>query len=225
MATRITPLLAHNTLPLHRHRQLLQAGSAVAGFLVFGLTGCATRSRTVSSAKGSTMFADVGSRTTRERNARGEGTRKLSDSLMHSHGSSGLNPVFRCRRPLRKNGHSSNYHYVRLRLNIDSPSKLLSKSMAKLRGKRSERNVVSIRWLGIQYAGLSTAPPPAHLWREASGAVDNPCAKPARFIAFLLCILMMRKRTSCSAFSDTDRSWQVSAGEGGHAPADYEYLD
>ena len=72
-------------------------------------------------------------------------------------------------------------------------------------------------WSDRQCAGLSTAPPPAPLRREASGAVDNPCAKPEDFQTGLLrlSIRSAHKRTLRSAFSDTHHGWQVAAGEGG----------
>ena len=74
-----------------------------------------------------------------------------------------------------------------------------------------------VLWSCKQCAGLPTVPPPGPLWREASGAVDNPCAKLAEFKVCLLGFLMLtsHKKTFRSAFSDTYRSWQVSASEGG----------
>lgn len=72
MASRIISSLAQSLLPLRRRRQLLQAGSPTAG-IALGLTECATCAATVSSAQGSTLLAYAGSRTTRKRNARGEG--------------------------------------------------------------------------------------------------------------------------------------------------------
>ena len=72
-------------------------------------------------------------------------------------------------------------------------------------------------WWDRQCAGLSTAAPPAPPGREASGAVDNPCAKPEEFKTGLLCLSIpsAHETTLRSAFSDTDHSWQVAAGEGG----------
>ena len=74
-----------------------------------------------------------------------------------------------------------------------------------------------VLWSSWQCAALSTAPPPAPLWREASGAVDNACAKPGEFRVRLVCGSMptAQKRTFRSAFSDTHRSWQVAVSEGG----------
>jgi 6-phosphogluconolactonase len=78
MTTRSPLPSADDIRPQKQRRLLLQASSAAAGLAVFGLAGCAaasmeTRSTYPSSSKGSAMFAYVGSRTTRERNARGEG--------------------------------------------------------------------------------------------------------------------------------------------------------
>ena len=54
---------------------------------------------------------------------------------------------------------------------------------------------------------------------RAGGArrVDNPCAKPEEFKAGLLCLSSpsAHETTLRSAFSDTDHSWQVAAGESG----------
>ena len=74
-----------------------------------------------------------------------------------------------------------------------------------------------VLWSSRPCAGLSTAPPPAHLWRKASGAVDNPCARPGEFNVCLPGFSMStaRKRTFRSAFCDTHHSWQVSVSEGG----------
>lgn len=59
-------------------RRILQAAGAMGGLAVVGLTGCAvgTTNQEVATpliSRGNAMFAYVGSRTTRERNARGDG--------------------------------------------------------------------------------------------------------------------------------------------------------
>ena len=59
-------------------RRLLQAAGAMGGLAVAGLSGCAAGTinqgvATPVNSRGNAMFAYVGSRTTRERNARGDG--------------------------------------------------------------------------------------------------------------------------------------------------------
>ncbi|WP_343725718.1 beta-propeller fold lactonase family protein [Herbaspirillum huttiense] len=59
-------------------RRLLQAAGALGGLAIAGLSGCAagTTNQGVAApvnSRGNAMFAYVGSRTTRERNARGDG--------------------------------------------------------------------------------------------------------------------------------------------------------
>jgi 6-phosphogluconolactonase len=78
MVTDVTSPSADNTVPQARRRLLLQSTAAAGGLAILGLAGCAagaaeTRTTTTPNPKGSAMFAYVGSRTTRERNARGEG--------------------------------------------------------------------------------------------------------------------------------------------------------
>lgn len=78
MAFKAPPHPSESDVPQAYRRRLLQAAAATGGLAVLGLAGCATGvTETTSSipthSKGSPMFAYVGSRTTRERNARGEG--------------------------------------------------------------------------------------------------------------------------------------------------------
>ena len=66
-------------------------------------------------------------------------------------------------------------------------------------------------------AGLSTVGRQRASNAGGRPAVDNPSAKPRVSIVCLVCFseLPPHKRTPRSAFSDTDRIWQVAASEGG----------
>src|ERR1019366_3011459 len=74
-----------------------------------------------------------------------------------------------------------------------------------------------VLWSDTQCAELSTAPSPAPSEAGGGGAVGNSYAKPTEFKISPFCLLALTasKKTFRSAFSDTDHSWQVSAGEGG----------
>jgi 6-phosphogluconolactonase (cycloisomerase 2 family) len=78
MAIKKTCIPEETLEPQAQRRLFLQAAAAAGGLATLGLAGCAVggtgaSSTLSSSSKGSAMFAYVGSRTTRERNARGEG--------------------------------------------------------------------------------------------------------------------------------------------------------
>jgi len=74
-----------------------------------------------------------------------------------------------------------------------------------------------VLWSSKQWAGLPTAGRQRASNAGWRAAVDNPCAKLARFKAGLVCFSMpaIRKTTSRSAFSDTHHGWQVAVSGGG----------